>query len=265
VTLSGGITTVTGSLAPGGGIDLTTGTLQIGSNGTAGSVSGPISNAGSVIFNRTDAFSYNGVISGTGVLVKQGSGILTLGGASTFTGATTLSAGTLLVNGSLGNTALTIANGARLGGSNGTIAGVVTSAAPGAIIAPGSSPGTLTVGSLDLTAGGTFEYELGTNSDLLNITGPMTGVGVLTFNFSNSGDIAPATPYTLFTFGSQSGLDYSDLVVGSLPASYTLDTSFGNGGWQINANNLQVQFIPEPSLTLLTGVGLLLTLKRRRA
>ena len=50
---------------------------------------------------NTQAFNstIEGIISGTGTLVKQGSGKLTLTGASTSTGATTVSAGTLEIGG----------------------------------------------------------------------------------------------------------------------------------------------------------------------
>ncbi len=43
----------------------------------------------------------SGVISGTGSLVKDGSGALTLTGANTYSGATTVNGGTLIVNGSI--------------------------------------------------------------------------------------------------------------------------------------------------------------------
>jgi autotransporter-associated beta strand protein len=239
--------------------------LTIGNGGISGSLgAGNVTNDGQLTFNRSDAHSYNGDISGTGTLIKQGAGTLTLGGTSTYTGTTTISAGTLLINGSLGNTAVSIADAARLGGSDGSITGSVTTAAAGSIIAPGNSPGTLTFGSLDVTAGATFEYELGTNSDLLEITGALTGGGTLTFNFFDSGDIAALTPYTLFTFGSQTGLDYADLVANTFPGNFILDTNFGTGGWQINSGNLQVQFIPEPSSALLAPLGLLLAARRRR-
>jgi autotransporter-associated beta strand protein len=239
--------------------------LTIGNGGTSGTLgAGNVTNDGQLTFNRSDAYTYAGEISGSGTLIKQGAGTLTLGGTSTYTGTTTISAGTLLINGSLGNTAVSIADAARLGGSDGSITGSVTTAAAGSIIAPGNSPGTLTFGSLDVTAGATFEYELGTNSDLLEITGALTGGGTLTFNFFDSGDIAALTPYTLFTFGSQTGLDYADLVANTFPGNFILDTNFGTGGWQINSGNLQVQFIPEPSSALLAPLGLLLAARRRR-
>ncbi|TIV25623.1 MAG: hypothetical protein E5V90_26665, partial [Mesorhizobium sp.] len=90
---------------------------------------------------------FSGSISGAGgSLAKLGTGTLTLSGTNTYTGATTVDAGRLRVDGSLGNTAVSV-------NSSGTLAGVGTIAGPVTVdgtIAPGDSPGTLTVGSLTL-------------------------------------------------------------------------------------------------------------------
>ena len=42
------------------------GTLQIGSGGTTGQVVGDIANNGQVVFNRTDALTYGGQLTGSG-------------------------------------------------------------------------------------------------------------------------------------------------------------------------------------------------------
>ena len=60
-----------------------------------------ITNNSALIFNRSDALTYGGVISGTGTFTKSGAGNLILTGTNTYTGTTTVSAGTLSVNGSL--------------------------------------------------------------------------------------------------------------------------------------------------------------------
>ena len=80
-------------------------------------------------------------------------------GNSTYTGATTIAGGALRVNGSLGNTAVTVSNGGTLGGS-GLIAGPVM-VGGGGIVAPGNSIGTLTLsGNLVQASGSIYQVEL---------------------------------------------------------------------------------------------------------
>jgi autotransporter-associated beta strand protein len=75
------------------------GTLQIGNGGTTGSITGNILNNANVTFNRSDAMTYSGVISGPGNLTKNGSGALSLSGTNTYTGTTAVEAGTLALTG----------------------------------------------------------------------------------------------------------------------------------------------------------------------
>lgn len=73
-------------------------TLSIGSGGTGGSYAGNIVNNGTVEFNRSDASAYTAQISGSGSLIKSGTGALTLTGVNTYTGGTDLSNGRLIVS-----------------------------------------------------------------------------------------------------------------------------------------------------------------------
>ena len=98
LTKSGtGTLTLTGANSHTGGTTISGGTLQIGNGGTVGSLSGNVTNNGAMIFNRSDALTYGGDISGTGSLTKSGAETLTLTGTNTYTGGTTISAGTLQV------------------------------------------------------------------------------------------------------------------------------------------------------------------------
>ncbi|WZB71963.1 autotransporter-associated beta strand repeat-containing protein [Achromobacter xylosoxidans] len=82
-----------------GGTTITTGILQLGAGGTTGSIVGNVSNNGALAFNRSDTYTYGGVVRGTGSVVQQGAGVTVLSGANRYTGATTVSAGSLYVNG----------------------------------------------------------------------------------------------------------------------------------------------------------------------
>ncbi|MEM1159079.1 MAG: autotransporter domain-containing protein, partial [Verrucomicrobiota bacterium] len=225
VTKSGtGTTTLSGDNTYTGTTTISGGILQVGDGGSAGALAGNIINNANLIFNRSSASTYAGDISGTGTFMKQGSGTLTLTGTHSYTGATAIDAGILQINGSLGNTAVAVNNGATLGGS-GTITGGVT-VNSGGTLAPGNSPGTLTLGSLTLNAGSTTQFEIngttaGTDYDQIVVTGTaqLAGTAELSFGFTPSnGDT-----FTLIDAATITG-DF-DSVVNSLGNALLFTTS----------------------------------------
>ena len=132
-------------------------------------------------------------------------GTATLAGASTYTGATLLSSGTLNVTGSLGSMTVTVADGATLMGT-GTIAAATLF--PGAALAPGdNSAATFTVnGDLTHSSGTALNFDLGTVSDRVNVTGNLALNGTL--NITDLGGMA----------GTLTG---SGLTLGTAPAGST--------------------------------------------
>ena len=100
----------------GSSLDLTT-TATAGVSGT-----GALANSGTVtlgVYNASGAGTLSGVVSGAGSLVKSGSGAVTLSGANTYSGGTTVNAGTLVANvntsqNGIGTGAASIATGATL-------------------------------------------------------------------------------------------------------------------------------------------------------
>ena len=57
-----------------GGTTISSGTLQLGNGGTSGSIIGDVTNNGIFAVNRSDAFSFGGVISGSGAFQQNGTG-----------------------------------------------------------------------------------------------------------------------------------------------------------------------------------------------
>ena len=167
------------------------GTLNLGQGGTAGVLQAASVTAGSgtatVNFNHTGSYTFAPQLSGSlsgSLSVNQLSGVTVLTGSNTYTGATTISNGTLTlgsggsiasstvvtVGTSAGSTAkfdvsgvtggtYSVASGQTLKGG-GTVVGNI-SVGTGAILAPGNSPGTLTVnGNASYGAGGTYQWEI---------------------------------------------------------------------------------------------------------
>lgn len=191
-TFTGGTTIVSGA------------TLQLGSNSdggsSSGSLSGDVVNDGTLILNRSNDLVLAGVMSGSGSLIKNGVGRATISGNNTYTGITQVNSGELAVNGSLGNTNVSVATGATISGT-GAIGGNVDVAG---FLNPGQSPGTMTIGgNLTLSSLSVSNFELGeagvvggANNDLVIVNGALTLNGTLNVTASNAGY------YRLFNVGS---------------------------------------------------------------
>ncbi len=112
--LGSGILLLTGENRYSGGTTVEEGTLQIGQGGSGARLTGDVANDGTLDFNHADDWDFGGVISGTGMLVKRGSGVLTLLAESTYSGDSLLEAGTLGLGAenTLGTGVLTIRGGA---------------------------------------------------------------------------------------------------------------------------------------------------------
>ena len=78
--LGAGTDIFTNDLTHSGGTTISAGVMQIGAGGTSGTVSGAIANSGTIVFNRSDASTYSGAISGTGAL-QLTAGTLTMSGS----------------------------------------------------------------------------------------------------------------------------------------------------------------------------------------
>lgn len=92
-----GTTALTGTNSYSGGTQITSGTLQIGNGGTSGSITGNVLDNGTLAFDRTDAQSFSGTISGTGGVSVIGTGPLTLTANNSYSGAASIASGATLI------------------------------------------------------------------------------------------------------------------------------------------------------------------------
>ena len=168
LAVAGGDLTITGQLTASTETLMDTesgyGRLHIGAGGTAGTLRTPVvrtvGNAGGyLVFNRSDAVTFDAKISGSVNLQQDGPGTTTLTGANVLATGTTVNAGTLRVaaGSSIGTGPLSVVNTANVGpGTVGTTARVVFDSAA------------QTVGPL---SGYVSAPETGTNAVEVNLAG----------------------------------------------------------------------------------------------
>jgi fibronectin-binding autotransporter adhesin len=211
-----GTTIFTGTSTYSGGTTIAGGTLQLGNGGIAGSITGDVTDNTTLAFNRSNAYGFGGIISGSGAVQQNGAGTTTLSAANTYGGGTFFNAGTLSVaaNTNLGagagalnfnggvlqvtgtaftSTARTINWGVNGGGFD--IADANNAFTVNQAIGSGGALSKLGAGSLVLTAanlyvGGTTiaagTLQLGNGGTTGSITGDVTNNGILAFNRANA-------------------------------------------------------------------------------
>ena len=230
-----------------------------GFNQSIGSLSGGGSTGGNVTLGSASLTvgadnsntAFGGVISGSGNLIKVGSGNLTLTGSSTYTGTTTISAGTLQIGagGTTGSIASTsIVNNANLAfdrsdatSFSGTISG------SGALTKLGS-------GTLTLTNANTYTGATTINNGTLQLNGtnvlsnPDIVVNATTPATTATFSLAPSASQTInsLTFGG----------TGATPTS-TNNVSLGSGSTLTLGGNVTYLATNNPLGSTISGDGTL--------
>ena len=236
---------------------------------------------------------------GTGVvsLTKADAGKWILSGTNTYTGATTVNSGTLLVNGSLGNTAVTVGGATATGtpalGGGGTIGGATVIAGAGGGVAGTHAPTARTSGNgqtftstLTYDTGSIFEWDL--NAATSNTGTSNQGSYGQVIATGASGSVTGGAAVFKVVLGGNTFADafwdtnksWSNIFTGTgAPTSLSaLFNSFdatggltssgvvaGQGYFTMSATSLTWTAVPEPTTALagiLLGAGLL---RRRRA
>lgn len=147
-------------------------TLQVGNDTATGSITGNVTNNGTLTFDRSDAtYNFTGVVSGSGSVIQNSAGLVKLSGNNTYSSGTFLKKGTLSVSSasSLGTGGLNFTGGTLdLAGNVNFTGGVVFFGGVGAI---NSESGTVS----------TFSGVISGTGDL-----KVTGAGTLTLTGDNS-------------------------------------------------------------------------------
>ena len=289
--ISGGITTVGGVATIG---MMTSGTANLNGNTSAiTTLNGGTVNLGASTVLTVSGGSTLGSITGSGgSLVKETGSTLTLSGTNSYTGGTTVSNGMLLVNGTLTGT-VGVSSAATLGGT-GTISGAVS---VDGILSPGASIAKLTTGSLTLSDGSTFAYEMNHSAlpsaagDLQIVNGNLSLIGNVNLTLADLAGLTGAfDPNTtklsliqyagtwnggFFTYGDSNVLEnnevFTDAYNNQWKITYNADAGGLNfassipGSHFITLSNLTA--IPEPASLLalgcLVGSGAFLRSRRR--
>ena len=220
-----------------------TGSGSLGAGGVyagGGSGSGNIINSGTFEYNSTTDQTLSGVISGTGVLVKDNTSTLTLSGANTYSGGTTLNSGALDIahaDSALGTGALTLAGGTL----NNTSA-----------LANNQL-------DVDIVASGTNAVFAGSGGNL-TLNGGVSGAGTLNFGGSGSGQGNKAVNVYLSDLSGFTGTIRHDAVSNG---NYLY---FGQGGATVNTTaklettgltggNRYIRFFANATFGELSGTG----------
>jgi fibronectin-binding autotransporter adhesin len=258
-----------------GGTHIDSGTLQLGNGGSSGSVVGAVSNNGVLAFDRTDTFTFDGSITGSGNVTLIGPGTTVLTAGSPYAGATTIASGNLIVSGALTGTSavsvgdggaatLTVETGGEINSGSGVL-GNLAGTTGTAIVTDANSiwtnTGTLTIGNA-----GTGTLIV---SDESNVTASAvviaeqpgsTGTLIVGMPVGQASNLTPGTldPPTV-TFGAGNGTLVFNLsspafvfdstlvgpgtiqLVGPGTTVFTADSSAFSGTTAVNAGTLDIE------------------------
>jgi autotransporter family porin len=184
---------------------ISNGTLQLGNGGTSGSVLGPIfvDSDGTLIFNRSDALTLTGALSGSGNVIQSGAGTTTLSGDfSGYSGSYSPDAGILKLvkSGALPFTLL-FNNVLGLGTPFGTL-GTLAFDLGGNTLSFGDNVGDDFVGTIDLT------------NAKLDLNG--ANINTVLNNNGTSGSVGASGPTLRLSSGSEADLLSGDAFIYAL-------------------------------------------------
>jgi fibronectin-binding autotransporter adhesin len=235
-----------------GGTTISSGVLRLGTGGTTGSILGDVVDNGTLSFNRSDLYTFDGTISGSGGVSQDGTGNTVLTADNTYTGTTLVAGGGLYINGDQSAaTGLTNVNNGTLGG-NGIIGGdvfvdIAGRLAPGTL---GTTPGTLTInGNLELAGGSNLDYSFGqagvvggAYNDLTVVRGDLSLDGTINVTQAAAGSFGPGI-YRVISYDgglTDNGLDTTS-------SDHIVQTSIAHQVNLVNTAGLVLSYWDGPS------------------
>jgi autotransporter-associated beta strand protein len=238
-----------------GGTTISSGTLQLGNGGTTGSIVGNVTDNGTFAFARSDAFTFGGVISGSGGVQQIGSGTVTLTAANTYTGTTIVTGGTLEIgNGGSVTGSAALMNSANFvvdGGGSATFGSVINTATGTITVAPGGAVHDDLNNAGMVTNNGSYFANVASNTGVItnngtwtgtvnNMAGAFSGTGMLVGNLTNGNGAV---------FAPGSGTPGSSMTInGSL--------AFSQGAfYQVSINPATASFVTASGTSTLGGAS----------
>ena len=239
LTKSGdGLLVLSGNNTYSGTTTINSGSLQIGNGGAGeGLASAGIVNYGWLVFNHAEALTYSGAISGDGLLMKSGSGLLVLSQGTACTGQVKIDDGTLQIgNGGPGAVLASSSiadNGSLVFDHANALSYVGAVSGTGSLVKAGS-------GALALSGANSFSGGTQINAGTLQATAPTALPG-----YSSAGRLFVAAGATLAVNAGGAG-EWTAANIGSLlgnstalapGASLGIDTSGGDFEYAGNITN----------------------------
>lgn len=258
--VSGSVTTLNNNaLGNTSGVNVSAGAgLNLGSDASLGALTG----SGSVQLTGSNTLTvgsgnvtstFDGDLSGSGGLIKVGTGTLNLTGINGITGNTAINGGIVDLSGSLASAQVNVNTGGTLTGTGSAIGSVnVNSGAHLAL----SSGNLLSASALTLAAGSNVDVALGTPSttSLMNVGGNLTLNGNL--NVTDAGGFGVGV-YRLFNYTgalTNLGLDVASVPVGYGLGDLVVQTGIANQiNIQVSAPNVNIRYW-DGSQTIANGV-----------